>query len=71
MYVSLILYFVLSFSSESIGLTNTDEQEITKVNSYSSRLTFESRFESGNLRKAIQVMVGIMKNKIYLILTIL
>ncbi|KAF9802138.1 hypothetical protein SFRURICE_011828 [Spodoptera frugiperda] len=42
-------------SSESICLTNTDEQEITKVNSYSSRLTFESRFESGNLRKAIQV----------------
>ncbi|XP_022821510.1 cytosolic carboxypeptidase 4-like isoform X5 [Spodoptera litura] len=44
-----------SFSSESIGLTNTDEQEITKVNSYSSRLAFESRFESGNLRKVIQV----------------
>nr|XP_021189773.1 cytosolic carboxypeptidase 1 isoform X11 [Helicoverpa armigera] len=44
-----------SFSSENICLTNTDEQEITKVNSFSSRLAFESRFESGNLRKAIQV----------------
>ncbi|KAH9637693.1 hypothetical protein HF086_009361 [Spodoptera exigua] len=44
-----------SFSSESIGLTNTDELEITKVNTFSSRLAFESRFESGNLRKVIQV----------------
>ncbi|XP_053609499.1 cytosolic carboxypeptidase 1-like isoform X2 [Plodia interpunctella] len=36
-------------------LTNTDEQEITKLNNFSSRLNFESRFESGNLRKAIQI----------------
>ncbi|XP_045500122.1 cytosolic carboxypeptidase 1-like isoform X2 [Colias croceus] len=41
-------------SSESLFLTNLDEQEITKVNSFSSRLSFESRFESGNLRKVIQ-----------------
>ncbi|XP_061385972.1 cytosolic carboxypeptidase 1-like isoform X3 [Danaus plexippus] len=44
-----------SLSNESLFLINTDEQEITKVNSFSSRLNFESRFESGNLRKAIQV----------------
>ncbi|KAL0901365.1 hypothetical protein ABMA27_006642 [Loxostege sticticalis] len=42
-------------SSDSIFLANTDEQEITKVNSFSSRLSFESRFESGNLRKVLQV----------------
>lgn len=47
---------MLNFSSDSIFLANTDEQEITKVNSFSSRLSFESRFESGNLRKVIQVM---------------
>ncbi|XP_059051232.1 cytosolic carboxypeptidase 1-like [Achroia grisella] len=44
-----------SFSSDSLFLSNNDEQEITKVNTFSSRLSFESRFESGNLRKAIQV----------------
>ncbi|CAH0592518.1 unnamed protein product [Chrysodeixis includens] len=44
-----------SFSAENICLSNTDEQEICKVNSFSSRLSFESRFESGNLRKVIQV----------------
>ncbi|XP_075983971.1 cytosolic carboxypeptidase 1-like [Anticarsia gemmatalis] len=44
-----------SFSAESLFLSNSDEQEITKVNSFSSRLSFESRFESGNLRKVIQV----------------
>ncbi|CAG9581580.1 unnamed protein product [Danaus chrysippus] len=44
-----------SLSNESLFLINMDEQEITKVNSFSSRLNFESRFESGNLRKAIQV----------------
>ncbi|KAL4716939.1 hypothetical protein ACJJTC_012750 [Scirpophaga incertulas] len=37
------------------NLNNIDEQEITKINHYSSKLSFESRFESGNLRKAIQV----------------
>ncbi|XP_026758831.3 cytosolic carboxypeptidase 1-like isoform X3 [Galleria mellonella] len=42
-------------SSDSLFLTNNDEQEITKVNCFSSRLSFESRFESGNLRKAIQI----------------
>ncbi|XP_028178205.1 cytosolic carboxypeptidase 4-like [Ostrinia furnacalis] len=42
-------------SNDSIFLANSDEQEITKVNSFSSRLSFESRFESGNLRKVIQV----------------
>ncbi|KAJ8735632.1 hypothetical protein PYW07_007252 [Mythimna separata] len=44
-----------SFSSECLILGNTDEQEITKVNACSLKLGFESRFESGNLRKAIQV----------------
>ncbi|CAH0727445.1 unnamed protein product, partial [Brenthis ino] len=43
-----------SISNDNLLLNNTDEQEITKVNSFSSRLSFESRFESGNLRKAIQ-----------------
>ncbi|XP_047512223.1 cytosolic carboxypeptidase 4-like isoform X3 [Pieris napi] len=43
-----------SFSSDCLFLTNSDEQEITKVNSFSSRLSFESRFESGNLRKVMQ-----------------
>ncbi|XP_060808390.1 cytosolic carboxypeptidase 1 isoform X2 [Amyelois transitella] len=43
-------------SYENVALlTNTDEQEITKLNTFSSRLNFESRFESGNLRKAIQI----------------
>ncbi|CAH2102330.1 unnamed protein product [Euphydryas editha] len=44
-----------NMSSENLFLTNNDEQEITKVNNFSSRLNFESRFESGNLRKVIQV----------------
>ncbi|KAG6450539.1 hypothetical protein O3G_MSEX006619 [Manduca sexta] len=44
-----------SLNTESTFLTNNDEHEITKVNSFSSRLGFESRFESGNLRKAIQI----------------
>ncbi|CAB3240917.1 unnamed protein product [Arctia plantaginis] len=44
-----------SFSSESLFLTNTDEQELNKGNNFTSRLSFESRFESGNLRKVIQV----------------
>ncbi|KAJ8736287.1 hypothetical protein PYW08_006943 [Mythimna loreyi] len=44
-----------SFSSECICLGNTDEQDITKVNASTTKLGFESRFESGNLRKAIQV----------------
>ncbi|CAK1540152.1 unnamed protein product [Leptosia nina] len=43
-----------SFSLDSPFLNNADELEITKVNSFSSRLSFESRFESGNLRKVIQ-----------------
>nr|XP_037867159.1 cytosolic carboxypeptidase 1 isoform X4 [Bombyx mori] len=42
-------------SCEGLLLSNNDEQEITKVNNFSSRLSFESRFESGNLRKAIQI----------------
>ncbi|XP_061709086.1 cytosolic carboxypeptidase 1-like isoform X5 [Cydia pomonella] len=42
-------------STESTFLSNTDEEEITKVNNFSTRLSFESRFESGNLRKAIQI----------------
>ncbi|XP_063548384.1 cytosolic carboxypeptidase 1-like isoform X6 [Cydia strobilella] len=42
-------------STESIFLSNTDEEEITKLNNFSTRLSFESRFESGNLRKAIQI----------------
>ncbi|XP_069359117.1 cytosolic carboxypeptidase 1-like isoform X5 [Maniola hyperantus] len=44
-----------SLSADNLLLNNTDEQEITKVNTFASRLSFESRFESGNLRKAIQV----------------
>ncbi|XP_045779147.1 cytosolic carboxypeptidase 1-like isoform X2 [Maniola jurtina] len=44
-----------SLSADNLFLNNTDEQEITKVNTFASRLSFESRFESGNLRKAIQV----------------
>ncbi|XP_049875301.1 cytosolic carboxypeptidase 1-like isoform X2 [Pectinophora gossypiella] len=44
-----------SFSSESLFLGNNDEQEVAKLNTFSPRLSFESRFESGNLRKAIQV----------------
>lgn len=54
---------MLNFSSDSIFLANTDEQEITKVNSFSSRLSFESRFESGNLRKVIQVMTTLQDYK--------
>ncbi|CAH2050611.1 unnamed protein product, partial [Iphiclides podalirius] len=42
-------------STDSVLLTNTDEQEISKANTFPTRLSFESRFESGNLRKAIQV----------------
>ncbi|XP_063375604.1 cytosolic carboxypeptidase 1-like isoform X6 [Cydia amplana] len=42
-------------STESVFLSNTDEEEITKANNFSTRLSFESRFESGNLRKAIQI----------------
>ncbi|CAH0405271.1 unnamed protein product [Chilo suppressalis] len=42
-------------STDGLILTNNDEQEITKLNCFSSRLSFESRFESGNLRKVIQV----------------
>lgn len=48
-------------SSENLFLINTDEQEITKANNFSSRLSFESRFESGNLRKAIQVSVDMTR----------
>ncbi|XP_050666661.1 cytosolic carboxypeptidase 1-like isoform X3 [Leptidea sinapis] len=44
-----------SSSAEGVFLTNTDEQEVTKLNNFSTRLSFESRFESGNLRKAIQI----------------
>ncbi|XP_073957933.1 cytosolic carboxypeptidase 1-like isoform X6 [Choristoneura fumiferana] len=42
-------------SAESLFLSNHDEQELTKLNNFASRLTFESRFESGNLRKVIQI----------------
>ncbi|XP_072941140.1 cytosolic carboxypeptidase 1-like isoform X2 [Epargyreus clarus] len=42
-------------SSDNLFLGNTDEQEITKLNTFATKLSFESRFESGNLRKAIQV----------------
>ncbi|CAG4978148.1 unnamed protein product [Parnassius apollo] len=42
-------------STDNLLLTNTDEQDISKINTFPSRLNFESRFESGNLRKAIQV----------------
>ncbi|XP_063395355.1 cytosolic carboxypeptidase 1-like isoform X2 [Cydia fagiglandana] len=42
-------------STESVFLSNTDEEEIAKLNNFSTRLSFESRFESGNLRKAIQI----------------
>ncbi|XP_068626632.1 cytosolic carboxypeptidase 1-like [Battus philenor] len=42
-------------STEPTPLTNTDEQEVSKANTFPTRLSFESRFESGNLRKAIQV----------------
>ncbi|CAH2236351.1 jg10731 [Pararge aegeria aegeria] len=44
-----------SLSTDNLCLNNTDEQEITKMNTFASRLSFESRFESGNLRKVIQV----------------
>ncbi|XP_026320296.1 cytosolic carboxypeptidase 4-like isoform X3 [Hyposmocoma kahamanoa] len=44
-----------SLSCESFYLCNNDEQEVAKMNTFSTRLSFESRFESGNLRKAIQV----------------
>ncbi|XP_023951838.2 cytosolic carboxypeptidase 1 isoform X2 [Bicyclus anynana] len=44
-----------SFSTDNLLLNNIDEQEITKMNTFASKLSFESRFESGNLRKAIQV----------------
>ncbi|XP_064073469.1 cytosolic carboxypeptidase 1-like isoform X4 [Vanessa tameamea] len=44
-----------NMTSDNLFLINNDEQEITKLNNFSSRLSFESRFESGNLRKAIQV----------------
>ncbi|XP_045540869.1 cytosolic carboxypeptidase 1 isoform X2 [Papilio machaon] len=44
-----------SQKSTDILLTNTDEQEISKANTFPARLSFESRFESGNLRKVIQV----------------
>lgn len=42
----------LLFSRE---LSNTDEQRVGVREYTHSRLAFESRFESGNLRKAIQV----------------
>ncbi|GBP39949.1 hypothetical protein EVAR_39177_1 [Eumeta japonica] len=42
-------------SVESQLLSNSDELDIRKSNSYPTRLAFESRFESGNLRKAIQI----------------
>ncbi|XP_041974997.1 cytosolic carboxypeptidase 1-like isoform X2 [Aricia agestis] len=44
-----------SLNTESNRLSNSDEQEILRVNTFCPRLSFESRFESGNLRKAIQV----------------
>lgn len=36
-------------------LTNTDSQRVSFKPFPSKRLEFESRFESGNLRKAVQV----------------
>ncbi|KAJ2948149.1 hypothetical protein O0L34_g9952 [Tuta absoluta] len=42
-------------SSDSFFLCNNDEQDISRLTGFSTKLSFESRFESGNLRKAIQV----------------
>ncbi|XP_048488999.1 cytosolic carboxypeptidase 1 isoform X3 [Plutella xylostella] len=39
-----------------VMLTNNDEADLNKMSpTFNSTLTFESRFESGNLRKAIQI----------------
>lgn len=53
------LYRKYSYSSSDSCLTNTDEQDISKIvpGFVPTKLAFESRFESGNLRKAIQVLM--------------
>lgn len=42
---------------EKVYLKNTDLDEVGKFNTKCNYLLFESRFESGNLRRVVQVTI--------------